>query len=220
MPKRALAEKRPWLLASLLAGISYYFVRDGQIPGLYLMAWKGAGVALLALYALARHKGADSRQIAAVMAFGALGDVLIELVLEWGAVAFLIGHLIAIHLFWRHRRARLSPSQKLAGIAFAVLIPAISFMLPSDRAAAPGVALYALGLGVMTAAAWTSSFPRHRVGLGAVMFAVSDLLIFARIGPMAQSPLPNLLIWPLYYFGQFLICTGVVGELRRRSATA
>lgn len=220
MPKRALAEKRPWLLASLLAGISYYFVRDGQIPGLYLMAWKGAGVALLALYALARHKGADSRQIAAVMAFGALGDVLIELVLEWGAVAFLIGHLIAIHLFWRHRRARLSPSQKLAGIAFAVLIPAISFMLPSDRAAAPGVALYALGLGVMTAAAWTSSFPRYRVGLGAVMFAVSDLLIFARIGPMAQSPLPNLLIWPLYYFGQFLICTGVVGELRRRSATA
>ncbi|MGE8140818.1 lysoplasmalogenase family protein [Novosphingobium sp. NPDC080210] len=220
MPKRALAEKRPWLLASLLAGISYYFVRDGQIPGLYLMAWKGAGVALLALYALARHKGADSRQIAAVMAFGALGDVLIELVLEWGAVAFLIGHLIAIHLYWRHRRARLSPSQKLAGIAFAVLIPAISFMLPSDRAAAPGVAFYALGLGVMTAAAWTSSFPRYRVGLGAVMFAVSDLLIFARIGPMAQSPLPNLLIWPLYYFGQFLICTGVVGELRRRSATA
>ncbi len=219
MPKRALAEKRPWLLASLLAGISYYFVRDGQIPGLYLMAWKGAGVALLALYALARHKGADSRQIAAVMAFGALGDVLIELVLEWGAVAFLIGHLIAIHLYWRHRQARLSPSQKLAGIAFAVLIPAISFMLPSDRAAAPGVALYALGLGVMTAAAWTSSFPRYRVGLGAVMFAVSDLLIFARIGPMAQSPLPNLLIWPLYYFGQFLICTGVVGELRRRSAT-
>lgn len=216
MPKRALAEKRPWLLASLLAGISYYFVRDGEIPGLYLMAWKGAGVALLALYALARHKGADSRQIAAVMAFGALGDVLIELVLEWGAVAFLIGHLIAIHLYWRHRRARLSPSQKLAAIAFAVLIPAISFMLPSDRAAAPGVALYALGLGLMTAAAWTSSFPRYRVGLGAVMFAVSDLLIFARIGPLAESPLPNLLIWPLYYFGQFLICTGVVRELRRR----
>lgn len=220
MPKRALAEKRPWLLASLLAGVSYYFVRDGQIPGLYLMAWKGAGVALLALYALARHKGADSRQIAAVMAFGALGDVLIELVLEWGAVAFLIGHLIAIYLYWRHRRARLSPSQKLAGIAFAALIPAISFMLPADRAAAPGVALYALGLGLMTAAAWTSSFPRYRVGLGAVMFAVSDLLIFARIGPLAQSALPNLLIWPLYYFGQFLICTGVVGELRRRSATA
>ena len=160
MSERALADKRPWLVASLLAGISYYFARTGQVPGLYLMAWKGAGVALLAAYALARHKGADLRQIAAVMAFGALGDVLIELVLEWGAVAFLIGHLIAIRLYWRHRRARLELSQKLAALAFAILIPAISFLLPADRAAAPGVALYALGLGAMTAAAWTSSFSR------------------------------------------------------------
>lgn len=217
MPKRALVEKRPWLLASLIAGISFYFVRHGQVPGLYLMAWKGAGVALLALYALARHKGADSRQIAAVMAFGALGDILIELVLEWGAIAFLIGHLIAVHLYWRHRRDNLTPSQKLAGLAFLVLIPLIAWQIPADRSAAPGIALYAAGLGAMTAAAWTSSFPRYRVGIGAVMFAVSDLLIFSRMGPLAQSPLPDLLVWPLYYFGQFLICTGVVGELRRRS---
>ena len=44
----------------------------------------------------------------------------------------------------------------------------------------------------------------------AVMFAVSDLLIFADLGPLADSALPGLLIWPLYYFGQFLICTGVI----------
>ena len=24
-------------------------------------------------------------------------------------------------------------------------------------------------------------------------------------------------VWPLYYFGQFLICTGVIGELRSRA---
>lgn len=219
MPKRAFAEKRPWLVASLLAGISYFFVRHGDIPGLYLMAWKGAGVALLAVYALARHGGSDSRQIAAVMALGALGDVLIELVLEWGAIAFLAGHLIAIALYWRHRRHRLELSQRLAALALALLIPVISFLLPLDRTAAPGIALYATGLGLMTAAAWTSSFSRYRVGIGVVLFAVSDLLIFARLGPLAQSPVPGLLIWPLYYFGQFLICTGVVGELHRRHAT-
>lgn len=219
MPKRAFAEKRPWLVASLVAGITYFFVRNSEVPGIYLMAWKGTGVAMLAAYALARHKGADSRQIAAVMAFGALGDVLIELVLEWGAIAFLIGHLIAIRLYWRHRREPLAFSQKLAAVGMAVLIPTISFLLPLDRAAAPGVALYALGLGMMAASAWTSSFSRYRVGIGAVMFAVSDLLIFARMGPLAQSQLPGLLIWPLYYFGQFLICTGVVGELQRRNAT-
>lgn len=216
MPQRALIEERPWLLASLVAGISFYFIRETQLPGLYQMAWKGAGVALLAVYALVRHSGADSRQIAAVMAFGALGDVLIEIQLEWGAVAFLIGHLVAIHLYLRHRRSKVTISQKAAVLAFLVLIPAISFLLPADRAAAPGVALYATGLGAMTAAAWTSSFSRYTVGLGAVMFAISDLLIFARIGPLAQSAIPNLLIWPLYYFGQFLICTGVIGELRRR----
>lgn len=217
MPHRALIEKRPWLLASLAAGISFWFVKDSDLPGLYQMAWKGAGVALLAVYALARHKGADSRLIAAVMAFGALGDVLIELALEAGAVAFLIGHLIAIRLYWQHRRDRTSFSQKAAALAFIILIPAISFLLPADRAGAPGVALYATGLGLMTAMAWTSSFPRYRVGIGAVMFAVSDLLIFAKLGPLATSALPGLLIWPLYYFGQFLICTGVIGELRSRS---
>ncbi|HQA17746.1 MAG TPA: lysoplasmalogenase family protein [Novosphingobium sp.] len=216
MPKRALVEKRPWLVASLLAGISYYFIRHGNVPDIYEWAWKGAGVALLAIYALARHKGADARQIALVLAFGALGDVLIELVLEWGAVAFLIGHLIAIHLYWRHRRAHLTPSQKAAGLAMLVLIPVIAFLLPDDRSAAPGIALYSAGLAGMTAAAWTSSFPRYRVGLGAVLFAVSDLLIFSRMGPLAHSSLPDLLIWPLYYFGQFLICVGVVGELNAR----
>ena len=218
MPKRALIEKRPWLLASLLAGISFYFVKDSGLPGLYQMAWKGAGVALLAAYAFARHTGSDSRQIGLVMAFGALGDVLIELSLEAGAIAFLIGHLIAIHLYWRHRRERAALSQNLLALALLIAIPAIAFMLPSDRMAAPGVTLYSAGLAAMAAAAWTSSFPRYRVGLGAVLFAVSDLLIFSRMGPLASSPLPDLLIWPLYYFSQFLICTGVVGELKRRAA--
>ncbi|MBN8502183.1 MAG: lysoplasmalogenase, partial [Sphingomonadales bacterium] len=129
----------------------------------------------------------------------------------------LIGHLIAVHLYWRHRRDRLTGSQRVAALAMLILVPLISFFLPADRAAAPGIAFYALGLAAMAASAWTSTFPRYRVGIGAVMFVLSDLLIFSRMGPLAQSPLPDLLIWPLYYFGQFLICTGVVGELSRRS---
>jgi uncharacterized membrane protein YhhN len=212
MPKRALIEQRPWLLASLAAGISFYFVRDAGLPGIQMMVWKGAGVALLAVYALVRQPGTDVRQIAMVMGFGALGDVLIELWLEAGAAAFLVGHLIAIHLYWRHRREVLALSQKLAALALLVLTPLLGWQLTGSAAAAG----YALGLGAMAAAAWTSSFPRYRVGIGAVLFVASDLLIFARLGPLAASPIPGLLIWPLYYFGQFLICTGVLGELRKR----
>ena len=204
------------LLLSLLAGGSYFLVRHAALPDPLLWAWKGAGVALLAVYAWVRGEGSDAQQIGAVLGFGAIGDVLIELRLEAGAIAFLIGHLIAIRLYWLHRRAHLPVSQKLAALAMLALIPAIAFLLPTDRSAAPGVAFYSLGLAAMTAAAWTSSFPRYRVGIGAVLFAVSDLLIFSRYGPLAGSPLPGLLIWPLYYFGQFLICTGVVGELRGR----
>ena len=211
MPHRALIEKRPWLLASLAAGIGFWLLKDSALPGLYLTALKGAGVALLAVYALARHKGHDANTIAAVMGFGALGDVLIEFRLEAGAVAFLIGHLIAIRLYWQHRRPIHSASQRTAALALLVLTPLISFQLGG-----PLVALYALGLGAMAASAWLSTFSRYRVGLGAVMFVASDLLIFARTGVLANNPLPGLLIWPLYYFGQFLICVGVVGELRRR----
>lgn len=217
MPKRALVQKRPWLLASLIAGAAYFFLRHGHLPGVYEILLKGAGVALLAVYALARHKGADSRQMALVMAFGALGDMLIELRLEFGAAAFLVGHLVAIHLYWRHRRAVLAPSQKAMAVALLVLTPAIAVMLPAEREGIVPLGVYALALGAMAASAWASSFPRYRVGVGAVLFVVSDLLIFSRFGPLAQSALPDLLIWPTYYFGQFLICTGVIGELRSRS---
>ena len=216
MPGRALIERRPWLLASLVAAISFYFVKDSALAGLFKLAWKGAGVALLAVYALLRAPGTDGKLLAAVMAFGAAGDMAIEISLEAGAACFFVGHIVAIALYARHRRPRLMQSQKAAAAALLLGTPLIAFFLPADRSAAPAVALYALALGGMAAAAWSSAFPRYRVGLGAVLFVASDLLIFARMGPLAATPLPDLLIWPLYYVGQLLICTGAVGHLRNR----
>ena len=218
MPKRALIERRPWLVASLVAGISYFFVKDGALAGLFKVAWKGAGVALLAVSALIRAPGTDGKLLAAVMALGAAGDMAIEISLEAGAACFFVGHIIAIALYARHRRASLTPSQKATAVALLLGTPLIAFLLPTDRSAAPGVALYALALGGMAAAAWSSAFPRYRVGLGAVLFVASDLLIFARMGPLSASPLPGLLIWPLYYLGQLMICTGAVSYLRGKPA--
>jgi uncharacterized membrane protein YhhN len=67
----------------------------------------------------------------------------------------------------------------------------------------------------MAACAWLSLFPRYRVGAGAVMFVASDMLIFSAMGPLDLGQIPHYGIWPLYYFGQFLICTGVIQTLRR-----
>ncbi|GAA0481843.1 lysoplasmalogenase [Parasphingorhabdus litoris] len=213
--KRAIIESRPYLLLSLLFGISYFFVKDGNIPGMYLMFWKGAGVGFLAVYALRRAHNFEGKLIAAVMAFGALGDALIEIDLMMGAVTFIVSHCVAIWLYARHRRESTSFSQK----AFAaLLIPItifIAWSLPFDRAEAPSIAAYSLFLAVMAAMAWTSGFPRYRVGIGALLFIISDLLIFSEMGFLENSRIPGLTVWPLYYVGQFLIVTGVVRTLRK-----
>jgi uncharacterized membrane protein YhhN len=207
------------LLAAIAAGVSYMLSWGLALPPAAATAWKGAGVALLALYAATRAKSLDGWLLVAVMALGAAGDVLLEVIgLTKGALAFLAGHLVAIGLYLRNRRPALTRSQALLA---AVLVPAtvaIAWVLPSDRAAAPGIALYALALSLMAAAAWSSRFPRYRVGAGALMFLVSDLLIFARAGPLHGQPWVSDAVWILYFAGQTLICVGVADALDRRPA--
>ncbi len=210
------------LAASLIAGTSYLASAAGvTLAPAADLAWKGAGVGLLALYAALLARSLDGWLIALVMALGATGDVLLGAAgLTVGALAFLVGHMVAIGLYLRHRRPRLARSQALLAM---VLVPATvitAFSLPADRAAAPGVALYSTGLALMAACAWISAFPCWRVGLGAVMFLVSDLLIFARLGPAAGQAWVGPAIWGLYYFGQAMICCGVVARLARSNRTA
>ena len=153
-----------WLLIlALIAGASFWFVGQHTIPTLPWIAWKGAGVGLLTIWAALNARGRDGWLITAVMAFGTLGDVLLERSQIGGALAFLAGHLIAILLYLGHRRSKKTPSQ---------------------------VAL-------------------------AVLFVASDLLIFAKIGPLAGSLIPIILIWPLYFAGQALIAWGAVITLLR-----
>ncbi len=200
------------LLAAIVAGVSYAFADRFALPFAATVAWKCAGVALLALWCALNARSPDGWLIAAVMAFGAFGDGLIEWQLEAGAGTFLVGHAVAIVLYVRNRRPLLTPSQR--GLA-AVILPAtiLIAIMVVPHAQAPGVSIYALALGGMAAAAWASRFPRYRTGIGAMLFVASDLLIFARMGPLATSPAPGLLIWPLYFAGQVLIAYGVVSTL-------
>ena len=146
----------------------------------------------------------------------ALGDILLETHgLTVGAVAFLVGHLIAIGLYLRYRRPNLPKGDAVFAALLVPVTVAIAFLLPSDRAMAPGVALYSTGLALMAACAWICRFPRAMTGLGALMFVVSDLLIFARGGPLAGQAWVGYGVWILYYFGQVLIALGGVRGLSR-----
>lgn len=214
MPRRALIDHRPWLLASLAASISYFFFRDNPIRGDLLILWKGAAVACLAVYAARRAKSADGWLLAAIMALGALGDMVLEVDLIRGGALFALGHLLALVLFLRNPRERRTGSQRLAALALLVGAPLVAALLSIPDPRWPMAAGYAAIVGAMAASAWVSRFPRYRVGIGAVLFVISDLLIFARESGHVPEAVTWWGIWPLYYAGQFLIATGVVRTLR------
>jgi len=208
------------LAASVLAGVSYVAAWSLPLSPAAELTWKGLGVGLLAVYAALNVRSLDGWLLTLVMAFGALGDVLLGAAgLTVGALAFLAGHLVAIGLYIRNRRPRPSRSQVALAVALVPAVVVIAFLLPADRAGAPGVAVYSLGLALMAATAWLSRFPRFRVGIGALMFVVSDLIIFGRNGPWPDNFATGLAVWGLYYFGQLLICVGVVKVLSLKEGT-
>jgi uncharacterized membrane protein YhhN len=94
--------------------------------------------------------------------------------------------------------------------------PFIAYSLAGIEAAA-----YSVLLSAMAAMAWNSNFPRYRVGMGAMLFVASDLLLFGREGGAlahipAIGPAIDPAIWYSYYAGMVLIATGIVQTLIKR----
>ena len=216
MPGHALIDKRPYLLASMAAAVAFFALRLTPMPELWLMPVKGAAAGLLAVYAFLHLPAADGRLLGVMMALAALGDVALEIEFAAAKLLFFGYHLLAIALYLRHPREHLTGSQKAAAAAMLLFTPLLAWLLPADRAEAWPTALYGLALGGMAAGAWASALPRYRVGAGAVLFLVSHLLLFAELGPLQGSIVPQIAVWPMYYLGQFLIATGVVQTLRKR----
>jgi uncharacterized membrane protein YhhN len=202
------------LAAAMVGGISYLAADHLALSAAASLAWKGSGVGFLALYAALSARSFDGRLICAVMALGAAGDVLLGAAgFVVGGVAFFAGHIAAIVLYQRNRREGLGWPAWLAAAALIAGTIGAAFTLPSDRSGAPAVAVYAAGLSYMAASAWLSRFPRS-VALGATMFLASDLLIFARSGPLAGGGAwMGFAVWSLYFAGQALVATGVVRTL-------
>ncbi|MFB0611477.1 lysoplasmalogenase family protein [Aurantiacibacter poecillastricola] len=237
MPRRALAEKRPFLLLSVVAALSFYYLQATNLPELFLIPIKGFAVGFLAIYAYLRHGSADSRRLALALGVAAMADMAIEgsrlpvvlLVPDlevWlpaqfdlivGGALFFVFHMLAVSVFMQHSRGKLHGRDQWIFLAILMLPPLIGYFLPYDRSFGWMVAIYGVALGLMAASAWMSDFPRMRVAAGALLFVVSDLLLFAELGPLSGSLVPEYLVWPIYYLGQFLITVGVVTTLRKRN---
>lgn len=221
MVRRALIERRPWLLLSIVAAVIWWLGIEGtQTPGMYQLLLKGVPVGLLAIYAWQRLLGTDGRMIAAVMLIAAIGDCLTTLEYGWGGLAHALSQLIAIALYWRNHRPGVKPAVMAAGLAAVVIAPVLAWFLMVGETGQGAVAASAALLAVTAAMAWLSRFPRQRVGLGALLYLLSELLLITvrtrmvdSEGALGQSV--QELVWPLYYVGQLLVATGVVTTIRR-----
>lgn len=216
MPSRALVDHRPWLLAGVIAAVAYYVLQGTIKVEPIEIAIKGAGVGFLAIYALRRAPGADGTLLAVMLALCALADMVLELYFVYGGTVFAAAHAVAITLFLRNRRKQTTFSQNLLALVMVIAVPLIAYYFSDNEA----VAVYGAVLGAMAGTAWISRFPRYRVGIGAVLFVASDVLIFSQLGlsilgePREESIWPGLLVWPLYFAGQLMIATGVTQTLR------
>jgi len=199
-----------WLFpAALVAGVTFWAASHLGLSGAGFVAWKGICVGLLALCAALAARDRNGWLITAVLALGTLGDVVLETSgIVIGGAAFLAAHLVSIALYLSNRRKQ----GGAVAIAIALVVPALAFAITRDA----GATVYAAGLGGMAGSAWYSRFPRQFVAAGALMFAASDLMIFAELGPLKGSILPVLTIWPLYLGGQTLIAYGVLKTLEAR----
>jgi uncharacterized membrane protein YhhN len=199
-----------WLFpAAIVAGVTFWAASHLGVSGTLFVAWKGMGVGLLTLRAALAARDRNGWLITAVLALGTLGDVVLETSgIVIGGAAFLAGHLVSILLYLSNRRRE----GGAVAIAIALAVPATAFAITRDG----GATVYAAGLGAMAASAWYSRFPRTFVAAGALMFAASDLLIFAKLGPLKDSIVPTLSIWPLYLGGQAMIAYGVLRTLEAR----
>ena len=213
------AKRSPLLVASLAAALIYPLLWDAEVPEAARVAVKGLGVALLAVLAATQARSRDGWLLAAVLGFGALGDVLLDIRFEAGVAAFALGHVVAIALYWRNRRRELAFSRRAFAAALALFGTIMPFFLfDADDPRLLGLLVYSLLLTSMAAMAWLSRFPRYRTGLGAVMFVVSDALIAARMGPLAGAAWAGIAIWLLYYVGQLGIFIGVSETLSKDRA--
>jgi len=194
---------------SIAAGAAYPLI-EGHFGVASDVLAKGAGVAALAVAALFGR----NFWLAAIMAAGALGDVLLELpgLFIAGAAAFATGHVTAIVFYSRHRRAGLGRGDRFTAAALILYGLMMPGLLTPAGIPSGLTTLYSVLLCGMAAACLISRYRAPWAGAGALLFVISDTLLIMRLGgTLIGGPFAHgLAVWYSYYAGQLLIFLGVV----------
>jgi uncharacterized membrane protein YhhN len=216
IPANEPALARFILAAAIFIGISHVITWSIEMDDGVRLGWKFACVGTLALYAALCARSFDGWLITAVLLLSAFSDVFLETIGRVpGALSFIVADIIAITLYLRNLRSKLTMQACMLAGLFVLAIVALAFVLPANRDEALAIAIFIVPLASMTAIAFMSRFPRPLVGLGTTMVLASDMLIFARMGPLQGTAFTAESVWLLYFIGEVLIAIGVTRVLRR-----
>jgi uncharacterized membrane protein YhhN len=210
IPARAL------IALSLAAGLVYPFL-EGRFGLTTDIVLKGLGVSALAVAAfLNKNKG--FRWLAAIMAAGALGDILLEVpgAFYIGAGSFALGHCLAIGFYGSNRRASVSVIHRIAAAGLILYGLAMPMLVTPPGTRIGAETLYAVLLCGMAAAMLLSRFAWPLGAAGALLFVASDTFLIMRLGGtlIGGATIHGLIVWYSYYLGQLLIFLGVARALR------
>ncbi len=197
------------IAVSIAAGFVFPLL-EGRFGLAANLVAKGLPVAALAL-AAALLPG--QRWLAAIMAAGAAGDVLLDVpgLFYVGAGAFAVGHVIAILFYMGRRRPGLVIPDRVAALALIGYGLGMPLLVMPVGAPVGALMLYSVLLCGMATAALLSRFAPRWTGLGALLFVISDTLLIMRMGGslVGGAGVHGLLVWYSYYLGQLLIFAGV-----------
>lgn len=203
------------LVFAIVIGLGHVITFSSPPDEMMRFIWKFASVGTLALYACLCARNFDGWLLTGVMLFSALSDIFLVTIGDIpGALSFIVVDCLAIWLYCRHLRTEIGPLAFCLSAAFMVATAGLAYILPADRDEALGIAIFTLPLAAMAAFAIMSRFPRYMVGLGATLVLSSDLLIFARMGPLKDMPVGAEAVWLLYFVGEVLVVMGATRALR------
>jgi YhhN family len=202
------------LVAAVVLGVSHLLTWALPFEHAWVVIWKGASVGLLALFAALNAKSLDGWLLTTVLVLSAVSDMLIVTIgsIE-GGIAFMVADAIAITLYARNLAHPFFSLRSVAALTLVPLASLFSYVIVTDRAEAPNIAIFVTPLAAMTAFAWLSRFPRHLTAFGATLILLSDLLIFTRQGPLVGIPWLSYAVWLSYFAGEVMVCVGVVSVL-------
>lgn len=203
------------LLASFVVAVLY---GGGWYPAdwLWPVIVKGSAVGLLAIFVLVSMQTVNHLLLFFALIASVGGDVLLEIphenALTRGLTSFLAAHVLFIVLYIKNRM----PAEDITGLRVRIaafmwaIAGAVGYVLyPYLGEMVMPVVTYSVVLSAMATTALFSKFPVKLVGVGALLFVVSDAVLGARLFSTVPE-YTSYIVWATYYLAQLLMLLGIM----------